>query len=109
MFALPSPARAVPTPLSHPRSRSPSFASWSYAVPADVCDAFDYYDANRSGYLDYLELQTALQAYAFDATVEAFIEHAIGPRANTSAIMACSPARNGCDWGAVGVQTAGSR
>ena len=26
-------------------------------VPADIQDSFAYYDANRSGFLDYLELQ----------------------------------------------------
>jgi len=33
-------------------------------------EAFDHFDANRSGYLDYLELQTALHGYGFDTTVD---------------------------------------
>ena len=38
-------------------------------VPADVHESFDYYDRNRTGFLDYLELQEALRGYGFDATV----------------------------------------
>lgn len=41
-----------------------------YELPADVLDAFEYYDTNRSGFLDYLQLQQALQGYGFDATIE---------------------------------------
>jgi len=40
------------------------------SVPSDVVEMFEYYDANRSGFLDYLELQGALQAYGFDVTVD---------------------------------------
>ena len=40
------------------------------AVPEDVRRAFDYYDRNRTGYLDYLELHDALRGHGIDATVD---------------------------------------
>ena len=44
------------------------------AVPIDVQEVFDVCDHNRSGYLDYLELQGAMRAYGFDATIEECVD-----------------------------------
>lgn len=38
------------------------------AVPQRVKDAFEAFDADRSGYLDYRELRNALRLYGFDTT-----------------------------------------
>jgi len=73
-----SPTRASPPPRRLFSPAPQPHAAWSYAnsvaVPADVRDAFDYYDANRSGFIDYLELQTALRGYGFDATMDECVE-----------------------------------
>ena len=39
-----------------------------HSVPARVSAAFDYFDANRSGFLDYRELRDALRYYGVDAS-----------------------------------------
>ena len=82
MSALPSSPRVVsPPPVAVPRavSYSPSaVAGWTYGpvqyIPSDVRDAFAYYDANSSGFLDYLELRHALRGYGFDSSVDECIE-----------------------------------
>ena len=40
----------------------------SRAVPSDIADTFERYDANRSGQLDYKELRNALQAMGLDVS-----------------------------------------
>ena len=48
-------------------------SSTGYAAQ-DVREAFEQYDSNGSGYLDYIELQAALRGYGFDATVGESVE-----------------------------------
>ena len=84
MAALPSsPAARVvpPPPVAVPRAVTYdplAVGGWTYGpvqyIPADVRDAFAYYDANSSGFLDYLELRHALRGYGFDSSVEECIE-----------------------------------
>ena len=40
-------------------------------MPERVRAAFDRFDANRSGYLDYRELQSALAHYGLDVSEQA--------------------------------------
>ena len=48
-------------------SAKPSIAAApSKAVPARVRSAFQYFDRNGSGYLDYRELRNALEHYGID-------------------------------------------
>ena len=43
-------------------------------VPEDVQDAFDYFDDNKSGFLDYVQLHNALQHYTFETNIDEAIE-----------------------------------
>jgi hypothetical protein len=55
---------AASTPL---RARS----ALHYAgVPPEVREVFDYFNMNRSGFLDYTELVEALRFYGYDASID---------------------------------------
>jgi hypothetical protein len=54
----------APAPLS-PQVRSQG-RDHAYPVPARVSAAFDAFDADHSGYIDYRELRAALRYYGYD-------------------------------------------
>ena len=47
-------------------------------VPEDVQDAFDYFDDNKSGFLDYVQLHNALQHYTFETNIDDAIDTVVG-------------------------------
>lgn len=65
-----------PHSASSPRPRwtspvaSPVYPKYHGAIPEHVRNAFNLYDANRSGFIDYLELRGALRGYGYDATID---------------------------------------
>ena len=65
-------ADAGPAPRC--RSSSSSSSSGGSFVSASVRKTFDYFDRNRSGFLDYRELRTALQHMGYDVSTGATIE-----------------------------------
>lgn len=68
-----SPGRESPVQRRHALS---AFAHPRYEerVPHEIIDAFAFYDANHSGFLDYLELRAALRGYGYDADLDECVE-----------------------------------
>ena len=50
------------------RSETASRSPYAPNVPARVATAFEEHDANRSGFIDYVELRGALRRYGIDAS-----------------------------------------
>ena len=95
---LVSPERRVlfsPPPSPPSISGLPPFAD-DAALPQDIIAAFNHYDRNCSGYLDYRELHRALGGFGIDTTLQETID--LLRRCVTLALSEAAPPAECTEW-----------